>query len=56
MTVFEGDIRDASFVRKALRGASTVFHIASVIDVTGSVEYSELYGVNVKGKAATLKQ
>lgn len=53
LTVFEGDIRDAYFVRKALRGASTVFHIASIIDVTGSVEYSELYGVNVKGKAAT---
>ncbi|KAK5608731.1 hypothetical protein CRENBAI_021308 [Crenichthys baileyi] len=50
LSVFEGDIRDGNFLRKALRGASTVFHTASLIDVTESVEYSEMYGVNVHGK------
>ncbi|XP_057708301.1 hydroxy-delta-5-steroid dehydrogenase, 3 beta- and steroid delta-isomerase 1 [Corythoichthys intestinalis] len=49
LTVFEGDIRDADFVRKACRGATLVFHIASIIDVTEAVEPSEIYGVNVKG-------
>ncbi|XP_072301142.1 hydroxy-delta-5-steroid dehydrogenase, 3 beta- and steroid delta-isomerase 1 [Eucyclogobius newberryi] len=46
---YEGDIRDSAFLRRACRGASTVFHVAALIDVTGSVEFSELYGVNVKG-------
>lgn len=51
LSVFEGDIRDGDFLRKICRGASIVFHIASIIDVSDSVKYSELYGVNVKGKA-----
>lgn len=51
LSVFEGDIRDSDFLRKACRGASIVFHIASIIDIIESVEYSEIYGVNVKGKA-----
>uniref|UniRef100_A0A1A8IWA0 Hydroxy-delta-5-steroid dehydrogenase, 3 beta-and steroid delta-isomerase 2 n=1 Tax=Nothobranchius kuhntae TaxID=321403 RepID=A0A1A8IWA0_NOTKU len=55
LSLFEGDIRDGSFLRKALQGASTVFHIASIIDVTESVEYSELYGVNVKGTQLLLE-
>lgn len=54
LSVFEGDIRDGDFLRKACRGASVVFHIASIIDVTDSVEDSEIYGVNVKGKAVAL--
>ena len=54
--MLEGDIRDSDFVRKACRGASVVFHTASIIDVNGSVEYSEMYGVNVKGEADTLIQ
>ena len=51
LSIFEGDIRDADFLKKTCRGASTVFHIASIIDVNDSVEPSEIYGVNVKGKA-----
>lgn len=54
MSVFEGDIRDGDFLQKACRGASIVFHIASIIDLTGSVEDSEMYGVNVKGKTVSL--
>ncbi|KAM9342301.1 hydroxy-delta-5-steroid dehydrogenase, 3 beta- and steroid delta-isomerase 1 [Pholidichthys leucotaenia] len=53
--VFEGDIRDEDFLRKACRGASTVFHIASIIDVNGLVEDKELYGVNVKGTQLLLE-
>lgn len=48
--MFEGDVRDAEFVRNVCRGASMVFHMASVIDVYNSMEYSEMYGINVKGK------
>ncbi|KAK7939660.1 hypothetical protein WMY93_002986 [Mugilogobius chulae] len=52
---YEGDIRDSAYLRRACRGASTVFHVASLIDVNGSVELSELYGVNVKGTQLLLE-
>ncbi|XP_031168288.1 hydroxy-delta-5-steroid dehydrogenase, 3 beta- and steroid delta-isomerase 1 [Sander lucioperca] len=55
LSVFEGDIRDGDFLRKSCRGASIVFHIASIIDVYDSVEYSEMYGVNVKGTQLLLE-
>ncbi|XP_035531965.1 3 beta-hydroxysteroid dehydrogenase/Delta 5--_4-isomerase type 1 [Morone saxatilis] len=55
LSVFEGDIRDSDFLRKTCRGASIVFHIASIIDVNDSVEYSEIYGVNVKGTQLLLE-
>ncbi|XP_044221840.1 hydroxy-delta-5-steroid dehydrogenase, 3 beta- and steroid delta-isomerase 1 [Thunnus albacares] len=55
VSVFEGDIRDGDFLRKACRGASVVFHIASIIDLNGSVEDSEMYGVNVKGTQMLLE-
>ncbi|AWP13546.1 putative 3 beta-hydroxysteroid dehydrogenase/Delta 5-- 4-isomerase type 1 [Scophthalmus maximus] len=55
LSVFEGDIRDGDFVRDACRGASVVFHIAAIIDVNESVEYSEIYGVNVKGTQVLLE-
>lgn len=50
LSVFEGDIRDGELVKRACRGASVVFHIASVIDVKESMEYSEMFAINVKGK------
>lgn len=31
-----------------------VFHMASIIDVYDSMEYSEMYGINVKGKESHL--
>lgn len=52
---YEGDIRDSAFLRRACRGASTVFHMVSLIDVIGSVKFSELYGVNVKGTQLILE-
>lgn len=48
--MFEGDIRDNDLLKKVCKGASIVFHTASIIDVTGAVEYGELFGVNVKGE------
>lgn len=51
LSVFEGDIRDGEFLRKSCRGASIVFHVASIIDVKDAVEYGEIHGVNVKGEA-----
>lgn len=32
-----------------------IFHTASLIDVTGAIDYNELYGVNVKGKGFFVK-
>ncbi|XP_073330087.1 hydroxy-delta-5-steroid dehydrogenase, 3 beta- and steroid delta-isomerase 1 [Pagrus major] len=55
LSTFEGDIRDGDFLKKTCRGASTVFHIASIIDVNDSVERSEIYGVNVKGTQLLLE-
>ncbi|XP_071337906.1 hydroxy-delta-5-steroid dehydrogenase, 3 beta- and steroid delta-isomerase 1 [Trachinotus anak] len=55
LSVYEGDIRDSGYVRKACRGASVVFHIASIIDIIEAVEHNEMYGVNVKGTQVLLE-
>ncbi|XP_047456114.1 hydroxy-delta-5-steroid dehydrogenase, 3 beta- and steroid delta-isomerase 1 isoform X1 [Mugil cephalus] len=55
LSVYEGEIRDGDFVRRACRGASIVFHMASIIDVNEAVEHSEIYGVNVKGTQLLLE-
>ncbi|XP_056145585.1 hydroxy-delta-5-steroid dehydrogenase, 3 beta- and steroid delta-isomerase 1 [Lampris incognitus] len=55
VSVYEGDIRDSEFLRKACRGASMVFHVASVIDTHGNLEDSELYDINVKGTKLLLE-
>uniref|UniRef100_A0A8C2ZS15 Hydroxy-delta-5-steroid dehydrogenase, 3 beta- and steroid delta-isomerase 1 n=1 Tax=Cyclopterus lumpus TaxID=8103 RepID=A0A8C2ZS15_CYCLU len=55
LSVFEGDIRDAEFLKRSCRGASIVFHIAAIIDVKDAVEYSEIHGVNVKGTQLLLE-
>ncbi|XP_068186082.1 hydroxy-delta-5-steroid dehydrogenase, 3 beta- and steroid delta-isomerase 1 [Antennarius striatus] len=55
LAVFEGDIRDGDLLRKACRGASVVFHIAAIIDVIDAVEFSEMYGINVKGTQLLLE-
>nr|XP_046219506.1 hydroxy-delta-5-steroid dehydrogenase, 3 beta- and steroid delta-isomerase 1 [Oncorhynchus gorbuscha] len=55
VSVFEGDISDSDLLRRACKGASLVFHTASLIDVTGKVLYSELHRVNVKGTQLLLE-
>nr|XP_057939019.1 hydroxy-delta-5-steroid dehydrogenase, 3 beta- and steroid delta-isomerase 1 [Doryrhamphus excisus] len=55
LSVFEGDIRDGDFLRRACRGASLVFHMASIIDVINAVDPSEIYAVNVKGTQLLLE-
>ncbi|XP_061917519.1 hydroxy-delta-5-steroid dehydrogenase, 3 beta- and steroid delta-isomerase 1 [Entelurus aequoreus] len=55
LSVFEGDIRDADFLRRACRGASLVFHIAAIIDVINAVHPDEIYSVNVKGTQLLLE-
>ncbi|KAK0135771.1 3 beta-hydroxysteroid dehydrogenase/Delta 5--_4-isomerase type 1 [Merluccius polli] len=55
LSVLEGDIRDGDFLVRACRGVSVVFHIASIIDVIGALDYSELYAVNVKGTQLLLE-
>uniref|UniRef100_A0A8C7RBH5 3-beta hydroxysteroid dehydrogenase/isomerase domain-containing protein n=1 Tax=Oncorhynchus mykiss TaxID=8022 RepID=A0A8C7RBH5_ONCMY len=49
VSVFEGDIRDSELLSTACKGASEVYHTASVIDVIKKVDYSKIHGVNVKG-------
>lgn len=56
LSIYEGDIRDGDYVRKACRGASVVFHIASIIDITDAMEYNEMYGINVKGEVGKVVQ
>ncbi|XP_076850473.1 hydroxy-delta-5-steroid dehydrogenase, 3 beta- and steroid delta-isomerase 1 [Brachyhypopomus gauderio] len=55
LSVFEGDIRDSELLKRACRGASVVFHTASLIDVIGAIDPSELFGVNVKGTQLLLE-
>ncbi|KAG9349701.1 hypothetical protein JZ751_028149 [Albula glossodonta] len=55
VSMFEGDIRDSELLHRACRGASLVIHTASIIDVSGTVDYSELHGVNVKGTQLLLE-
>ncbi|KAL0963591.1 hypothetical protein UPYG_G00308320 [Umbra pygmaea] len=55
LSVFEGDIRDSGLLRRACRGAKLVFHTASLIDVVGKMDYSELHGVNVTGTQLLLE-
>lgn len=49
VSVFEGDIRDSELLSTVCKGASEVYHTASVIDVIEKVDYSKIHGVNVKG-------
>ena len=48
VTYVKGDIRDFTALADALRGADTVFHLASVVD-WGSLNKNDVYGVNVTG-------
>ncbi|XP_061081685.1 hydroxy-delta-5-steroid dehydrogenase, 3 beta- and steroid delta-isomerase 1 [Conger conger] len=55
VSMLEGDIRDAELLRRACQGVSVVIHTASLIDIVGAVDYSELHGVNVKGTQLLLE-
>nr|AAH93118.2 Hydroxy-delta-5-steroid dehydrogenase, 3 beta- and steroid delta-isomerase 1 [Danio rerio]AAI64774.1 Hsd3b1 protein [Danio rerio] len=55
VSVIEGDIRDRELLRRACKGATLVFHTASLIDYNGAVEYSELHAVNVKATRLLLE-
>ncbi|KAL7865750.1 hypothetical protein SRHO_G00109970 [Serrasalmus rhombeus] len=55
LTEFGGDIRDRELLKRACRGATVIFHTASLIDVIGAINYSELHGVNVKGTQLLLE-
>ncbi|KAG5833453.1 hypothetical protein ANANG_G00276110 [Anguilla anguilla] len=55
VSMFEGDIRDSELLRRACRGVTLVVHTASIIDIVGAVDYSELHGVNVKGTQLLLE-
>ncbi|KAM6309712.1 3 beta-hydroxysteroid dehydrogenase/Delta 5--_4-isomerase-like [Podargus strigoides] len=48
--ILEGDIRDATFLRRACQGVSLVIHTASIIDTLGLVEKQLLWEVNVTGE------
>ncbi|HUC38893.1 MAG TPA: NAD-dependent epimerase/dehydratase family protein [Candidatus Acidoferrum sp.] len=52
--VVRGDIRDEEAVKKAARGAETIFHLAAVVDYHPAPR-KEIYGVNVLGTMNLLK-
>jgi len=54
--VFMGDVRDPNGVRTALRGASTVFHLAALIGIPFSYHSPDSYvDTNVKGTLNVLQ-
>ncbi|GAB1287908.1 3 beta-hydroxysteroid dehydrogenase/Delta 5-- [Apodemus speciosus] len=48
VTVLEGDILDAQYLRRACQGISVVIHTAAVIDVAGVVPRQTILDVNLK--------
>jgi nucleoside-diphosphate-sugar epimerase len=54
--VFEGDIRDGSKVREAMKGRDLVFHEAAIVSVPYSVEHPlETHDVNILGTLQILE-
>ncbi|XP_036046997.1 3 beta-hydroxysteroid dehydrogenase/Delta 5--_4-isomerase type 1-like isoform X1 [Onychomys torridus] len=49
VTVLEGDILDAQYLRRACQGISVVIHTAAVIDVLGFIPRHTILDVNLKG-------
>nr|XP_028568645.1 3 beta-hydroxysteroid dehydrogenase/Delta 5-->4-isomerase type 2 [Podarcis muralis] len=49
LTIIQGDIRDAAFLRTATQGVSLVIHTACIIDVLGYIDKQTLWDVNTKG-------
>lgn len=45
---FVGDIRDASFVRAAMKGCAAVFHLVAALNEPSS-KYADFFSVNVEG-------
>ncbi|XP_060092872.1 3 beta-hydroxysteroid dehydrogenase/Delta 5--_4-isomerase type 1-like [Heteronotia binoei] len=55
LTIMKGDIRDTSFLRKAVHGISLVIHSACIIDFLGEVEKRVLWDINVAGTQLLLE-
>ncbi|XP_015271941.1 PREDICTED: 3 beta-hydroxysteroid dehydrogenase/Delta 5--_4-isomerase-like [Gekko japonicus] len=55
LTIMKGDIRDMSFLRKAVQGISLVIHSACVIDILGLVDKPVLWDINVTGTRLLLE-
>ncbi|XP_060248971.1 3 beta-hydroxysteroid dehydrogenase/Delta 5--_4-isomerase type 1-like isoform X2 [Meriones unguiculatus] len=49
VSVLEGDILDAQYLRRACQGISVVIHTAAVIDVSGVIPRQTILDVNLKG-------
>lgn len=49
VTMLEGDILDAQYLRRACQGISVVIHTAALIDVTGVNPRQTILDVNLKG-------
>lgn len=49
VTVLEGDILDAHYLRRACQDISLVIHTAAVIDVSGVIPKQTILDVNLKG-------
>ncbi|XP_060248985.1 3 beta-hydroxysteroid dehydrogenase/Delta 5--_4-isomerase type 6-like [Meriones unguiculatus] len=49
VSVLEGDILDAQYLKRACQGISVVIHTAAVIDVSGVIPRQTMLDVNLKG-------
>lgn len=49
VTVLEGDILDAQYLRRACQGISVVIHTAAAIDVLGTIPRQTIIDINLKG-------
>ncbi|XP_031231981.1 3 beta-hydroxysteroid dehydrogenase/Delta 5--_4-isomerase type 4-like isoform X1 [Mastomys coucha] len=49
VTLLEGDILDAQYLKRACQGISVVIHTAAIIDVTGVIPRQNILDVNLKG-------
>ncbi|KAM7318207.1 hypothetical protein ACRRTK_022944 [Alexandromys fortis] len=49
VTLLEGDILDAQYLRRACQGISVVIHTAAIIDVMGDIPRETIMDVNLKG-------
>lgn len=52
VSVLEGDILDAQYLRRACQGISVVIHTAAVIDVSGIIPRQTILDVNLKGRVS----
>ncbi|XP_004853896.2 3 beta-hydroxysteroid dehydrogenase/Delta 5--_4-isomerase-like isoform X1 [Heterocephalus glaber] len=55
LTLLEGDIQDAQYLRAACQGLSVVIHVAAIIDVSGIAPRETIMDINLRGTQLLLE-